>query len=142
MKLILEAGQINRHSPPDTESYRSRSPPINDRDRDLQIPPLNFASNSAYSPNTLQDDERRHDFNGTYLTPTPRGQLPEGEEELSRRPHDSVLHADSPLTPNRDSNPVTNTPRPSAHEMPVPSPSPKVVSPYRPTSLIDTRVGC
>ena len=144
--LTIEPGHHNRSNPPDSESYRSRSPPIDDRDRDMQIPPLNMISTGgAQSPNSPQDYERRHDsINGAYLSPTPRGHLPEGEEEQAFRQRDSELRTDD--VPAMQRVPIAgsqgaNMTRVGVHEMPAPSLNSSGVSSYKPPGRIDTRPG-
>jgi hypothetical protein len=140
--LTIEPGHHNRSNPPDSESYRSRSPPIDDRDRDMQIPPLNMISTS---PNYPQDYERRHDsINGAYPTPSPRGQLPEGEGEQAFRQRDSELRTDDVPAVQRVAiagSQGANMTRVGVHEMPAPSLNSSGVSSYKPPGQIDTRLG-
>ncbi len=143
--LTIKPGQHNRSNPPDSESYRSRSPPTDERGREKQILAFNMNSTGVKSRSSPQDFERRHDcINGAYLTPTSRGQLPEGEGEQAVRPRDSeVLTGDIPAV-LRSANEVsqgTNTTRANVHEMPVPSRHSSGASPYKPSGRIDTRLG-
>jgi len=146
--LTIEPGHHNRSNPPDSESYRSRSPPIDDRDRDMQIPPLNMIPTGVQSVVSPQDYERRHDsINGAYLAPSPRGQFPEGEEEQAFRQRDSELRTeDVPAVQTLQRVPVggpqgANMTRVSVHEMPAQSMNSSGVGPYKPTGQIDTRPG-
>ena len=146
--LTIEPGHHNRSNPPDSESYRSRSPPIDDRDRDMQIPPLNMIPTGVQSVVSPQDYERRHDsINGAYLAPSPRGQFPEGEEEQAFRQRDSELRTeDVPAVQTLQRVPVggpqgSNMTRVSVHEMPAQSMNSSGVGSYKPTGQIDTRPG-
>jgi hypothetical protein len=97
-------------------------------------------SPSSYSPNDFE--RRRESINGAYQTSTPRGQLPEGEEEQTVRPRDSEYRTDDSPTALRAANAVPQgmkTTRGSVHEMPVPSPNPSPASPYKPSGRILTR---
>jgi hypothetical protein len=144
--LIIEAGQHNRSNPPDSESYRSRSPALDDRDRELQIPPLNMSSTGIHNPNPPQDYERRYDpINGGYLTPTPRGQLPGEEDEQPARQRDSVLRTGDVPDLRRGANDGpqgANLTRVGVHEMPASSLNPSGLSSFNKLpSRVDNRTG-
>ncbi|KAE9375856.1 hypothetical protein N431DRAFT_370749 [Stipitochalara longipes BDJ] len=132
-----------RSNPLDSESYRSRSPPIDDRGRDTLIQPLNMDANGAPSPHSPSHFERHHDFiNGAYRTSTPRGQLPDGEEEHNIQPRDSEHRTDDGLAALRAANVIPQrmkTTGASIHEMPVPSQNTGAASLYNPSSRIDVR---
>ncbi|PMD16996.1 hypothetical protein NA56DRAFT_708213 [Hyaloscypha hepaticicola] len=114
-----------RSNPLDSEIHRSRSPPIDDRSREMQVQSLNMCSGGASSPYSPTSFERRHNYvNGAYRTPTPRAQLPEGEEKQTVRPRDSEHRADDSPATLRAANAVpqgTKITRVGVHEMPVPS---------------------
>jgi hypothetical protein len=142
--LTVEPGQHNHNNPLDSDGHRSRSPPIDERDREMLGPPLNMNSSGLHSPNSPEGYERRHNsINGAYQTSSPRVQSPEGEEEQTARPRSSEFRTDDIPSGLRATSAVpkgTNTTRVGVHEMPVPSPNLRTVSPYKPPGGIDTRL--
>lgn len=121
--LTIQAAQYDRSNPADSESYRSRSPPADDFDRELMIPPLNMNNLGNPSPISPQDHGRQRDsIGGSNATPSPRGQAAEG---AAARPRDYESNTGEFPTALRAANgPPQRLNRNSTrvHEMPVPTP--------------------